>query len=532
MLSIQSSLALGGLLAITVWFFSFVTKFRNQRAFYKNVPCPPHDYWWGHLKLMGECMRELPPGLHPQQLMSYVGQKYGMPGVFYLDLWPISYPMMMVHDPGVANQITVSNNLPKHPVNTRFLSPLVGDQSIVLVEGSAWKRIRSIILPGFAPQYLGTLQPVVNKHVLRFRESMTNFATTSAVFLLEDALILLAIDVITEVVLGVDLRSQQKGDLHAGDLAYHFRKANSWTGAGFDILGRIYSYIPKRYHVRWQDRLIVQMMKSREAEATTSERGRAAIDLFLQAYRLEESENANAATRKVAMSDPAFMDLALSNIKSLLLGGHDTTATTICYTIALLSQNPKCLAAMRMEHDTFFGLETTRALDLLANDTSLLNHLPYTTACIKEAMRIFSPASTTRIAGPGSIQNVTFEGRELPIRGQQAWVAHYGIGQRPDLWPEPHRFIPERHLPNPPHQVVKDAWRGFEKGPRACLGMELAMNEMKTCLVCVMRDFDFEVAYPENAPKAPDGFGGHMFQVVEMAAKPVSHMPMKVKKRG
>ncbi len=120
-------------------------------------PVPPHDFWWGHLKIVGMARRELPRGFHPQQLMCYIGHKYDMPSVFYLDLWPISTPFMMVHDPGVAHQMTQAKVLPKHPINGRVLGPLTGPRSIITAEGGEWKFIRTIINPAFSTQYLYTI---------------------------------------------------------------------------------------------------------------------------------------------------------------------------------------------------------------------------------------------------------------------------------------------------------------------------------------------------------------------------------------
>jgi cytochrome P450 len=228
------------------------------------------------------------------------------------------------------------------------------------------------------------------------------------------------------------------------------------------------------------------------------------------------------------------MEIALANVKSLLLGGHDTTSSSLSWIIALLSQNPSALARVRSEHDTVFGRDSSHTTSLLALNPSLLNSLPYTTACIKEAMRIFPVASTTRYSNPKDPSHpthVTFEGKQLPISDQQLWVLTYGLGQRADLWPEPHKFIPERHLPDPPHPYPKDAWRNFEKGPRGCAGIELAMNEMKMVLMEISRRFDFEVSYAKDMPEAPPGFGGKMYQVIEFAAKPNGHMPTKVKIR-
>jgi len=170
---------------------------------------------------------------------------------------------------------------------------------------------------------------------------------------------------------------------------------------------------------------------------------------------------------------------------------------------------------------------------MLVSDPKLLNALPLTTAAVKESMRLFPAASTTRTTVPNHpLQTVTFNNQTLPLAGQQIWVAHYGFGQREELWPEPRKFKLDRFLPGAPQ--VKDAWRPFEKGPRGCLGLELAMMEIKLVLVLLMREFDFEIAYAPDAPRAPPEHGvagGRGYQIVEFAAKPVGHMPMRVRRR-
>lgn len=72
------------------------------------------------------------------------------------------------------------------------------------------------------------------------------------------------------------------------------------------------------------------------------------------------------------------------------------------------------------------------------------------------------------------------------------WVVSHAIHRRADLFPSPDEFIPERFLPAPDNwqEIPKDAWRPFEKGPRACIGQELAMLEMRIILAMTAREFD------------------------------------------
>ncbi len=260
---------------------------------------------------------------------------------------------------------------------------------------------------------------------------------------------------------------------------------------------------------------------------------KAAIDLFLQAYLDEKFGATNTASSELV---PDFMSLAVDNVKSLLLGGHDTTASAIAYIIALLSEpeNKDAFERVRMKHDSVFGPNPQEAAEKLMTDhPKLRNTLPLTTAAIKEAMRLFPPALSSRTTTPGHpLRFVTFNGRTLPIAGQQILISHYDMGQREDLWPEPPKFNLDRYSPGVPQ--VKHAWRSFEKGPRGCAGLELAKMEMRIVHVLLARELDFELAFPDDAPRAPSGHGvagGRGYQIIEFAAKPVGHMPMPVRRR-
>jgi Cytochrome P450 len=155
----------------------------------------------------------------------------------------------------------------------------------------------------------------------------------------------------------------------------------------------------------------------------------------------------------------------------------------MCYAFYLLSRNPDVLEKIRAEHDSVFGKDRNKAASVLSEEPRLINQVPYTTAVIKEALRMFPPSSTMREGSP-DCSIVGPDGSKYPTDGTLIWVVHQSLHRNPAYWVRPDDFIPERWLVGPDDTLhpVKDAWRPFEFGPRNCLGQELAMLEVKAVL--------------------------------------------------
>ena len=260
-------------------------------------------------------------------------------------------------------------------------------------------------------------------------------------------------------------------------------------------------------------------------------RSKSVIDLALTAYL-----NEGAGRPSSQGMDSTFKTLAMSQIKLFLFSGHDTTSSSICYIFYLLSIHPEVLSRVRAEHNQVFGFDLNEATTRISDDPYLLNKLPYTVAIIKEGMRLFPAASTTRSGEPGfNITDAT--GRKYPTDNCLVWLIPHAIQRDPQYWSQPDTFLPERWLvaPSNPLHPVKDAWRPFEHGPRACIGKELSMIEMKIVIVLVARDFDISVAYSElddtevgTRMRTVDGERAYQLGM----GQPSGNLPCRVRKCG
>jgi cytochrome P450 len=127
-------------------------------------------------------MAMLPHDCHYQSAVTTMAHKYNLPGVFYLDLWPVSCGQVVVTDPDVALHLTVTKNHPKHEAEKWFgttsvlhckeqsdvalVDPLIGKDNIVTVEGPIWKYLHKMLSPAFSTQHISNMRPAVSLQIL------------------------------------------------------------------------------------------------------------------------------------------------------------------------------------------------------------------------------------------------------------------------------------------------------------------------------------------------------------------------------
>jgi cytochrome P450 len=225
----------------------------------------------------------LPKNVHPHAIILKIRQKYKLPGVFYLDNYPIFPPMIIVSDPAVATQLTNAENLQRHSIVQDVMGELVGRHSVFWSQGLEWKHLRSTLTPGFSTTFLLGRVPRMLHHMLVFEDIMASFAETGEPFPIVGKMIDLTIDVIGDLMLDMNLAAQSERKFDP--IVREFRAAMKYTWKGLNFLEKYVNLPNLRRHSQKLDTLLAEaIVKRYENQAFASPETDAGVDLFLQKY--------------------------------------------------------------------------------------------------------------------------------------------------------------------------------------------------------------------------------------------------------
>lgn len=173
-----------------------------------------------------------------------------------------------------------------------------------------------------------------------------------------------------------------------------------------------------------------------------------------------------------------FTDIELRNETiTMLLAGHETTATALSWTFALLAAHPDAADRVRDEVGR-----------VLAGRVPTLDDLPrltWTFQAIQEAMRLYPPIWAIERR---AIEDDTIAGYRIPA-GSSVIISPYVLHRHPQFWVEPETFKPERFDGTKQH----DAYIPFGAGPRYCIGNEFALMEARLIVAMVLQKYRLQL---------------------------------------
>jgi cytochrome P450 len=200
---------------------------------------------------------------------------------------------------------------------------------------------------------------------------------------------------------------------------------------------------------------------------------------ILAAVRADPALEAPLVRALISAADPAtgqpLSDEAICNeLVLFILAGHDTTSTTLTYSLWELGRHPA------IQDRVFEEVSALGDRPLTPDDVPRLGH---TVRVLHEALRLCPPGSGT----PRLLKkDLAVDGYRLEA-GTVAVVNFYAMHRDPQLWDDPLTFDPDRFLPERSQGRSRWQYLPFGGGPRSCIGDHFAMLEATLALATIVR---------------------------------------------
>lgn len=187
----------------------------------------------------------------------------------------------------------------------------------------------------------------------------------------------------------------------------------------------------------------------------------------------------------------ADMD-ACSEIQDHTAAGHETTGATLTFLTYHLSTHPEIQEKLHQELVNAFGKPTGELFQPLPY--KLVDDLPYLNGVVMETLRLYSaiPGAEPRVVPDKGMQYGPYNLPPNTVVSIQPWTVHRDA----NVYPSPLEFKPERWFESDPEQLrlMNRSFMAFGAGVRMCVGMNLALQEIKLIVASIYRMYSTRVA--------------------------------------
>jgi cytochrome P450 len=381
----------------------------------------------------------------PIQFIERASKRYG-------DVFTVRFPVgtvVFIADPAVIKQVFTGDPDTFHAgeANATPLEPLMGRNSVLLLDGKEHMRHRKLMLPSFHGERMQRYGEVMRE----VTEAEVASWPVGEPFGLRPRTQAITLQIIMRTVFGID---------DAERLARLGERLSAMLDIGMDSRALAAIALPqvRKTIGRGLYKRFLRLRAAADAEiydeiarrrrATDVEDRDDVLSILLQAH----DEDGRGLT------DEELRD----ELMTLLVAGHETTATSLAWAFDMLLRHRPQLARLQAEVQNGNG------------DGEYLD------AVIKETLRI-------RPVVPGVIRKLTapiqLAGYEIPA-GKRVAPNIYLTHRRPDVYPDPEQFRPERFIERPAETY---SWIPFGGGVRRCLGAAFATYEMKIVIPTILQ---------------------------------------------
>jgi len=386
-------------------------------------------------------------------------------------------PSVILSDPDEIKQVLTAPPDVLHPgEGARILEPIVGSNSVILLDEDPHLEQRKLLLPAFHGERMQRLSDLMVE--LAERE-VASWPRDEAIAL-HPRLQRLTLEIVLRVVFGLEQgeRLEQLRALLTELLEFGENPVSLLPFAQRSFFGRGRWVRFTQVHAE-VDRRLFELIEERRTSASAGSSGKEPVGASGKAGQGESDEASQGddvlgmllSARHEDDGSPMSAQELRDELMTALVAGHETTASQLAWAFELLACAPAVTRKL------------TDELDAEADDA-------YLTATIQEVMRrrpVLPNAEPRLVKRP-----IEIGGIEYPP-GVVLFANAYLLHHDPDVYPQPYEFRPERFLEKPPGTYT---WIPFGGGRRRCLGASFALLEMKVVLRAVFERCEIQPAAP------------------------------------
>ena len=418
----------------------------------------------------------------------------------------------------------------------RPLRALIGD-GLLTSEGERWRRHRRLVQPVFSRRHVTTFGPAMSEAAQRLTARWESLAE-GTVINVAGQMSAVALDIVGQALFGSDLSRDAELMGRATDAGQRVATLATflplpWGPASTRALksvARRVGHTPEGI-----EGPVGRIVSERRAAGPGAVPPRDLLDVLLTARAADGSP----------LTDAEIGD----EVATFMLAGHETSANTLAWSLALLSAYPSARRQLEAELDSVLGDRDP--------DAGYADKLRWTRAVVAEAMRLYPPAWTIE---RNALADDEVAGVHIPA-GSLVAVPPYLVHRHPDFWADPAGFDPRRFLPEgeapgwpatehahgpepcgstapvsrmqnggstdlgPGHPAGRPrhryAYIPFGGGRRACVGASFAELETVLVLATVARRYRLELTA-----------GGIPAPSANITLRPSRGLPMRLLRRG
>ncbi|EAH6336148.1 cytochrome P450 [Campylobacter jejuni] len=377
-----------------------------------------------------------------------------------------NFDLYVINDTKEVKRMMVDEvrEFPKSAFLHELLSPLLGE-SIFTTNGEVWKKQRELLRPSFEMTRINKVFNLMSEAVADMMDRFSKYPN-HAVIEVDEAMTFITADVIFRTIMSSKLDEEKGKKILNAFVTFQEQSVHT-------AMRRMFRF-PK-----WLSYVLGDHKRAKAGDVIRQ----ILSDIIKPRYDMADNaefEDILGSLLLVVDADTnkrfSFEEI-LDQVAMLFLAGHETTASSLTWTLYLLSLYPK-------EQEKAYE-EITQVLQGGAIEISHLRQFKYLTNIFKESLRLYPPVGFFAREAKKDTQVRD----KLIKKGSGVVIAPWLIHRHEEFWTNPHGFNPSRFE----GEYKKDAYLPFGVGERICIGQGFAMQEAILILANILKTYKLEL---------------------------------------